>query len=449
MEGLSRSVEDRLAVEAAKICPLQEELAELTIRLDAGISTSVVNPRTPQPLEAVLGVDFGTSSTKIVARLPYLPGEPCFAVPVPSFARAEGHPHLWSSRLWLDGGGRLSLAPVEGGKVRCGIKSGLMHPQCERRIAIFSGTHSATDLEAACAFLALQVRQARGWILASRAVEFGRGPITWTYNVGFPAASLDDSSLRRRYQVCIEAAVRLSETRGDLEIPAVRHALAAQSQEAGRRIAWHAALVPEIAAAVAGFARSRMREDGLYAMVDVGAGTLDCCTFNLFANDQGLKCAIFTADVSMLGVQPLEVAEKVRSLAAEFRHEILHRQKEVVWTTKLKRYSNSARWRTGLPVFLVGGGTASLVHRDASLELDPWLKSSGAGGGARLLRLPVPEGLDFEGSSEALHRLAVAVGLSLPTFDIPTVELPRAIDDEQIYQPVRSYEDRYTSKDMV
>lgn len=43
----------------------------------------------------VLGIDFGTSSTKVVARLPYEAGEPAWAIPAPSPCRYHGAPSLY------------------------------------------------------------------------------------------------------------------------------------------------------------------------------------------------------------------------------------------------------------------------------------------------------------------------------------------------------------------
>jgi hypothetical protein len=83
------------------------------------------------------------------------------------------------------------------------------------------------------------------------------------------------------------------------------------------------ALVPEIAAAVAGFARSNERENEMYAMVDIGAGTLDCCTFNLGGVDGEARCSVFAADVSMLGVEPWEVARTDDELAPAFANQVL------------------------------------------------------------------------------------------------------------------------------
>ena len=319
-----------------------------------------------------------------------------------------------------------------------------MRARSERRIVIENGEHAATALECSTAFLALQIRQARGWILTEHAAEFSRGTLVWSYNFGFPAASLNDTDLRRRYQTCVCAAVKLSSHAGVLDVSSVRRGIESLRLGEAGGAPPRCELVAEIAGAVAGFAHSPEREDGLYAMVDVGAGTLDCCTFNLMKADGADRCPVFAADVSMLGVRPWDLARADTDLCGRFPAEVLLRQKTVIWETKLRRHSMSDRWLTGLPVFLTGGGANSLIHRQAAEAIDPWLRGLKKGG-AHLRMLPQPSGLRSSCQPETAHRLSVAVGLSLPFDDIPKVELPLAIDDEAP-STRRSYEDRYPSK---
>jgi len=382
-------------------------------------------------IEIVLGVDFGTSSTKIVARFPYEAGSPAYAVPVPSFAQAEGHPYLWASRLWLQSDGSFSLSPLSGAAVSCSLKAGLMGGV--RGPVMSAMAAQANAEEVVCAFLALQVRQARGWLANERATLMQRGRTTWSYNFGFPAASLNSAGLRDRYQRCIAAALSLAVCPIDVTLATVRPALAAvaRSQTAQLERA-NAALIPEIAAAVSGFASSTMLDDGLYAIVDVGGGTVDCCTFNLFkGRDGAARCPIFLADVAMLGAEVWPGCANDPSLTNYFRWDLDRRQRTVIWKTKQDRDPWSERWVQGLPVFFVGGGIRSAVHQVSTGSLDAWLRRhSRDAGGVRLMRLPPPENLDHVlCDATEVHRLAVAVGLSLPAVEMPEVTLPDEIED--------------------
>ncbi len=440
---LPEFIEERERTAAARCRPQPAEREDLAKRLDVGTS-SMLTIAGSRLTDVVLGIDFGTSSTKIVARMPYEAGDPCYAIAAPDFAQAENHPHLWASRLWLTPDGRFSLAPEPGANAVCGIKASLMKPLADRAMILHCEGHGATAMEVATAFLALQIRQARGWLFQAHQREFARRSLRWSYNVGFPAAALNETEMARHYQVTVGAAIALSSVKGSLDIGVVRGAVSHASAGEDALRALNASLQPEIAAAVAGFARSRRREDGLYAMVDVGAGTLDCCTFSLIEAKEEDRCPIFMASVSMHGVEPARMCSGDAALEQQFRKEVDLVQRQVIWTTRLRRDPNSPRWRTGLPLFLVGGGSQSAVHLASTTALDRWLRGASKKGGVTVLELPEPSELVHRAGGES-HRLAVAVGLSLPAQDIPIVQLPWMIED--FYTPRhRDYSDRYIEK---
>ena len=60
-----------------------------------------VGPSGDADLRVHLGVDMGTSSTKVVARLPFEPDQPCMPVPAPQHCRSDGHPALWQTVPWM------------------------------------------------------------------------------------------------------------------------------------------------------------------------------------------------------------------------------------------------------------------------------------------------------------------------------------------------------------
>lgn len=408
-------------------------------------------------IEAIIGIDFGTSSTKIVVRLPYEAGEPAFAVPAIESVVAEGHPDLWMSHLWLSDGAIFHLTAVAGARLLGGIKVGLMDgdqsfdAKLGRSSAVPSESLSVFPSDAATAFLALHICEAKRWFKDRQPRIVASGNIVWSYNFGFPAASLDNQSLRTVYVRCVAAAVDLSSVE-TMSLNVVREARCSLGNDStllleGRR----AALFPEIAAAVAGFAHSQRRDDGLYAMIDVGATTLDCCTFNLVATAQGaLKCPIFEADVSRYGVEPWQDCANDTVRREVFSAELNRRPRSVIWVTRRCRYFASPRWDTALPLFLLGGGAASDVHRSMTESLNNWIRNNfkNGKGGVRILELPPPENLEYSCSPEKIPRLAVAVGLSLPADMIPTVMLPHEIDDAPA--PIqRQNGDLYVDKSMV
>jgi hypothetical protein len=170
-------------------------------------------------IEVILGIDFGTSATKVVARLPYETGQQAFALPVPLETQAEDHPHLWQSRVWMSPDRDFSLWPQPGWQELSGLKSALM----ELGQLAAPPSLMVEPAEAACAFLALLVRYAREWFVQSR--RLANGQANFTYHFGFPAASLNEDSLRRHYLSCTAAAIALQPLEGKLSVDAVRRAL--------------------------------------------------------------------------------------------------------------------------------------------------------------------------------------------------------------------------------
>jgi hypothetical protein len=432
LEDLATATERRERLAAASCAPSAKDLDDLRERLAGRSGPAVSTRRGAPPMDIVLGIDFGTTSTKIVARFPYLPGSPACAIPAPAFARAENHAYLWASRLWLTERGIFSLCPLERSSVSCAIKAHLMRAAADKSV-VQSGSMKATAAEVATAFLALQIRQAHGWLKSKKAALLAKKSLRFSYNFGFPAASLNAASLKDRYQRCIAAALILFEREGELSLVDVRKAL--QFTEGGAEAVLQEAqaeLFPEIAAAVSGFAKSLGREDGLYALVDVGGGTVDCCTFNL-VNDalRGGRCPIFRAEVKMLGVDPWRLCREDLDLAEDFRWLLNTLQRSVIWQTKRDRYPTSERWQTALPVFFTGGGIASDLHRESTHSLDKWLRHHTHGSaGVRIETLPAPANFEHPLCADAaVQRLVVAIGLSQEAGYIPDVELPGSIPD--------------------
>ncbi|MGH7067438.1 MAG: hypothetical protein ACREEU_06590, partial [Acetobacteraceae bacterium] len=346
----------------------------------------------------------------------------------------ESHPYLWRSELWLSPDGAFSLYPVPGGQHLTQLKWALMaSPKLSA-----TPDPQPSPIEAAATFLALQIRRTRRWMVKKRPyLTSADDRLRWSWHIGFPAASLDDSARRLRFEICVAAAFDLADGAGPLHLAHVREAtqLACSAPDARLQDAG-AALIPEIAAAAADFAHSARHEDGLYALIDVGAATFDCCTFNLAHLPDGtMTCPIFTADVALLGVEPWRACDGDPLAGTTFRGKLDLCVRTVIWTTRKCRYHQSPRWSEGLPLFLIGGGAASRPHRERAEALTPWIRrhlgiDRYPNAGIPIVALSPPALLDYEGDVSEAHRLAVAVGLSLPADRIPGVELPGAILDE-------------------
>jgi hypothetical protein len=360
--------------------------------------------------DVVLGVDFGSTSTKIVARLPYFAGSPAAAMPVPPCARAEGNPNLWVSRLWIDPEGRLDLLPGEGATPLCALKTRLI---CTR----------SPEAEAhAAAFLGQIVAFARDWARERFEPIARSANLRWSYNFGFPAESLDQSELADRYRRVIAAALDLSR----FPRPTLEEARATLSRigDARERLEAAAATIqPEVAAAVAAAGEATRLPRGLFMMIDVGGVTVDCCTFMLIPAGNGEeRMPIYHASVETLGSECEALCRADPGALDDLREAAMTQLRTVIWDTYREYMRRSSCWREGLPILMVGGGSAHAFYSDLPDRLDAWLRETlrlEGCRGVRVFRRPRFGGVLHEGAREEVHRLSVAIGLSKPEPEIP------------------------------
>ncbi|HJZ29651.1 MAG TPA: hypothetical protein VKF35_01030, partial [Hyphomicrobiaceae bacterium] len=77
--------------------------------LATGLATDMANAG--EELFVNIGLDFGTSATKVIVRFPYEAGTPTIAIPAPVHYQSMGHPYLWQTVLWLSGSGEFKPWP--------------------------------------------------------------------------------------------------------------------------------------------------------------------------------------------------------------------------------------------------------------------------------------------------------------------------------------------------
>ena len=419
LEACRQRIEGRVAGLGAAFAAREIEAAQ-RVQVDASSAADLTRrlaaarrqPASGRTVEIVLGIDFGTTSTKVVARRPYDAESPATAMPAPAFARPESNPHLWASRLWRTRDDRLTLAPELGAEPVCALKTRLM-----------GGDGLEHEVHAA-AFLGQIIAHARGWLIDKRPDFVGTRRPDWRYHFGFPAASLDDDGLASRYRRVVAAALSLA---GLGRPPTMREALAAV--EAGSPssdgLAKDGALLfPEVAGATAAFVASRNFVADLHVMVDIGGGTVDVCTFTLHSPDEGLLVQpIYAAAIDLLGVEPWRLCEGQPGGDFDFGKCLDAHIRRVIWDTKRDHARLSRCWQEGLPVLVVGGGVASGRHEKCVGNLHGWLRRSqqGCPGGTLVQLAPSPGNFQHDAGPAGAHRLTVALGLSLPDESIPEV----------------------------
>ena len=429
----------------------EKSLFDDLLRIGAGLP-----PADGDVLFMVLGVDFGTSSTKMIVRLPYEAGTPTIAIPAPKPCHVCGEPYLWQSLLWLRADGTFCPWPEPDAAVLDALKQGLIQGRSETEISGIAAPAPVTRAQAGAAFLAYAVRYARGWLIRNQPnLLRGRRPV-WFLNLGIPAASYDAIEIANPYRRIGAAALELSTIDGPITARATQVFLdhrrvveAGASRESAEALG--VAVFPETAAEMTGFAKSTRSAPDLYLLVDVGAMTLDACMFRLKPDGgEDDLYAFMAAEVRPLGVDSLHWFLAEGKTEAGFAEQCERALRRVVWSTRRDRDPLATAWMRGrdVPVFLTGGGAAHHLHRKIVSSLGPWLEEHTKNAGIRLLELPVPENLTCPIELSHFGRLAVAWGLSYPPSEIGRIHAMREVDD--VERPARvDLSERYVSKDQV
>lgn len=430
--------------------------------------TQIEGPHDRGICEVVVGLDFGTSSTKVVLRTPYLQDQ-AYAVDFTPVAHANSR-HLLPSQVWLGPDDSFSLKPVLNGARLRDIKHHLMLDKPVPTVA--DGDRTYDPKVAATGFLALTLIKARHWFVTEYQQRIQGMRLDWSVNLGLPSADYDDESLCATYRDVIYAAWWLSVAGRKITLTAVKEALERVDQwdedndDLDAEIHW----IPEVAAEVVGYARSHQRDEGLHILVDVGASTLDVCGFILHADGDGDDCyRLLTADVRSLGVldlyrrrlngviesaaaradqlwastdpvQPIPegpddylpcqaaMLEAFKTHSGEYQKLAMAMVWETLVAIKVDKDPNSVRWTQQIPIFLTGGGSQMTFYQTMTQKLSKDLVSFYKNcDGLRLFDISRPNRLAADVKDEDYHRLAVAWGLSYPKTDIGKITRPQDI----------------------
>lgn len=440
--------------------------------------------------EAILGFDFGTSSTKIIIRLPGLYGGRTYAVPFQDISH-EMNQFLLPTRLFVGSKGELSIINNEGSKSYRDLKINLMD------IAIGNKSDEDLTIQAMTAgYFALVIQYVRRWFINKYHDRYGRYKIRWQFNLGIPSKGYDDNSMRQIFDVIAKAGWFLSLKPGiittNLANNAVTDCMTAEFDFGLHHDAVN--IVPEVAAQVAGYARSNFRREDLHILVDVGASTLDICSFILHGFEDD-KYSLLTCDVENLGTYSLhkyrlkELKELKKenpdlSIKAEYENiddlikptpelislyvastdisvdeimQIDQSYKDLCLMTIMKtimslrkeRYRRSPSWETGIPIFLCGGGSQlKLFQKILKLADERVQRSINSRYSLKFQMLPKPENIEKSLTDEHYFRyLSVAYGLSHDINDIGEIIPKSAIEDEEPMR--RAKEVEFVSKDVV
>lgn len=411
-----------------------------------------------------MGLDFGTAFTKVIV------GDNTTHYAIPFDTVAEGlNPYLLPCVLSVDDEGYYRAGDIENpseqfSNLKMQLLDGEADHECLTKIATF---------------LAVVIEHTRNWLLTNHSSQFIDRLPDWNINVGLPTDTFHDETLKDFYHKAVALAwnISLSDELVTLEL-AERIFQDPECTERlpdclGNELEYplhpdKIGLFPEFAAQITGYVSSPMRQPDLHALVDIGAGTIDITIFNVTENtSEGTQLyPIFTKGVLNLGVAYLfrnrvessgytgewildetadapdniETAEQLgvdistlesfdvvigKEIRKEFVGQLRH--------TKNKRYRNSPKWKSGVPLFLCGGGARLDFYRDLFDEIEESILQYPI----RQVRLPMPEQLIASGLNDNdVDRLSVAYGLSFGALDIGQIRPEDEVDDDVVAAPV-------------
>lgn len=378
-------------------------------------------------IDVIIGLDVGSTATKMILRLPNREdiGLP---VPAPPWFCAEGHPYYWRTLLWKSETGQFSIDPCKDAKPIDRLKVDLLEFEYGDRHAI---------KVAMVAWIVLMVRQGIGWLRNKRPHLFREGKVVVDeVNLGMPITATDEAHPDLR-QVA-DAAGRILEAGKEVTERAIVSALE-PAEFGGSNLV---DLQPELAGALHGFLRSHQRRDGRYLLADIGGLTIDTVFF-LYRDAAERPITVFAKSVERFGSDVIsnwceEKGSTKRATKVLGNH--LAEVSKAAIQEKIYVFADDRGKPLELETILIGGGRYSEPHR-ASID---WCETSMANHVPPLDLRPrdlEPDRDDLDARlarGKRIGRLLVAMGLSHTRHDAPDIRPPSEVPNVE----------RFKAKDM-
>ncbi|NVD29118.1 hypothetical protein HUO14_14560 [Parasphingorhabdus flavimaris] len=378
---------------------------------------------TPDPEGYIVGLDFGTSTTKVAYRQPYVAGDPIAVIPVPKQLRSASHPGLWQTALWFDTKKSMfSLYPVASSIPLVGFKAGLVK---QSGLEPLKQMPTVSRACAAAAFLTMQLSYILGIYEIDRPLGTAGASHYWLINIGVPVAIRDDGPALERFTKIVSAACALIPHANKLTLNDVKAELAIANPVLPKGFG----LVPELTAAIAGYSADPLVQTGAHLLVDVGSSTLDIVAFYLKSK---LDASVFTAGVDLFGAGALEVVKSAKVNDSIFEMACNYLFYEVYGMAKNEKRAASL-FKPGSrnnPVQLVitGGGCDTDLH---ARFINQMLKDSVLGNIP--LSRPAPPAKILPKNCDQ-SRLLLAYGLTRDREELARLRLPSQIEDIELIQ---------------
>jgi hypothetical protein len=461
----------------------------IEVNLTLGTKESIDQITKPEVHEMALGLDFGTSSVKVV--IGDMAADKVYAIP---FLDTHGiNAYLLPSRVFE------STSAHDGSVPGFSLSAGETAFR-DLKLSLLANPDSIDQQLEVIAFLALVIQHARAWFFHTHTSIYKRVKCLWQLRIGLPAATALDNKFVPLLERIVIAAWRLAAFEGKFDRSQVKrirdHAFEAHPTDEEPEVR----VIPEIAAQIFGFVASSSfdkKAANRYLMVDVGAGTVDASLFKVIPARGGKwSFEFYTAVVQPYGVSNLHayrtdwwISKLIGIDEAQHLIDDLRRTKfatdlgatlpvhnrdyflglkligndpddsdaEFFDKKLMAQVQGSTLWRavknefltkeqlSNVPMFLCGGGARSPFYLELEKKLqrmpgytwlstDPW-------------QLGFPSDLEVEDVNELdFDRLSVAYGLS----KVDVGEITQAVPLPKVpIDPQESFTNRYIDKDQT
>ena len=319
----------------------------------------------------------------------------------------------------------------------------------------------AETIENLCAYyLSRVIIRAQDWIRRNKPELIINQKIDWSANVGVPVEYCDSKAMAR-FETALSLAWLLSnEPQTELMTLQNLHDRLTPLRATLEETAIDCHAIPEIAAEAWSLINSLEIDEGFYALFDVGDGTLDGSSFRYW-NDQGeKKVDFYFGKVDPLGVtafcqqlaKELEVLDTdlkdtVRGDSTRYsaqlqdsktRREIQKLIAKVIRQGCLRHGEHGFTlmqrgFKKPLEILIGGGGGQINFYTQAIKDTYSDFQHQNAGIPEYEVRsLPMPKDLETNGINPSeFHRFAVAYGLSIPLGEQPEIRLPSEMERDK------------------
>ena len=435
--------------------------------------------------EVVIGLDFGTSSVKLV--IGDHTTKKAFAVP---FCISVGESqYLLPSRLYQDTD---TYSLLNGSEVYRDLK-----------LSLLANPDNKILQNRVVAFLTLLLRHARAWLFSNHGDIYTNSQILWKLSLGLPSADHLNAEHHEVFEKLASVAWYLSAlSKKSISYSDVESALNLDMIDIARQEDFaEIVVIPEIAAQIYGYVSSSKFDpnaSNIFLMVDIGAGTLDSCLFKVLPGKGGKwDFRFYTTLVQPNGVMNLHryrmnwwstivskfpqnftidiesianaklytdrlssIPDSINEYFSEidvtfnskvqnpdidfFRRRVVAQVRgATLWKAWNDKYL-SQRSLSGIPIYVCGGGARMRFYRQLDTEMANFPGCSWLSASARVLQKP--DGLVAPGLADRDYdRLSVAYGLSFLDVNEVLKEIPSL---EIATQDTIKWDENYISKDQ-